>query len=86
MYTDVSEEQLPPSQASFYRTTRHHIPEDSTFHTHAERTSNPTRVEECYLLGYNAVKSAENKLTFRRSMSVPSSGSKNKPCKKPETA
>jgi hypothetical protein len=35
---------------------------------------------EYHLLGYNAV---ESQLTFRRNMSPPSSGSKNKPSKKP---
>jgi hypothetical protein len=35
--------------------------------------------EEVYLLGYNTVQSVESKPTFRRNMSPPSSGSKNKP-------
>jgi hypothetical protein len=39
--------------------------------------------EEYYLLGYNAVSSVESQLTFRRKISPPSSGSKNKPSKKP---
>jgi hypothetical protein len=39
--------------------------------------------KEYYLLGYNAVYSVENKPTFRRNISPRSSGSKNKPNKKP---
>jgi hypothetical protein len=41
-------------------------------------------VEEFCLLGYNAVYSGENKPTFRRETSPPSSGSNSKPSKKPE--
>jgi hypothetical protein len=40
-------------------------------------------LEECYLLGYNAVYSVESQPMFRRNTSPPSSGSKNKPSKKP---
>jgi hypothetical protein len=39
--------------------------------------------EEFYLLGYNAVYSVESQLMFRRNIAPPSSGSKNKPSKKP---
>jgi hypothetical protein len=38
--------------------------------------------EELYLLRYNAVQSIESQPTFRRNISPPSSGSKNKPSKK----
>jgi hypothetical protein len=38
--------------------------------------------EECYLLGYSAVQSVEIQPTFRKNISPPSSGSKNKPSKK----
>jgi hypothetical protein len=40
-------------------------------------------IEEYYLLGYNAVYSVERQPTFRRNISPPSSGSKNKPRKIP---
>jgi hypothetical protein len=40
--------------------------------------------EEFYLLGYNAVYFVGSQPTFRRNMSPPSTGSKNKPSKKPE--
>jgi hypothetical protein len=40
-------------------------------------------LEEFCHLGYNAVQSVESQLTFRRNMSLPSSGSKNNPSKKP---
>jgi hypothetical protein len=39
--------------------------------------------EEYRLLGYNAMWFVESQPTFRRSMLLPSSGSKNKPSKKP---
>jgi hypothetical protein len=39
--------------------------------------------EEFFLLGYNAGESVDSKPTFRRCMSLPSSGLKNKPNKKP---
>jgi hypothetical protein len=39
--------------------------------------------EHLYLLGYNAVQSVESQLTFRRNLSLTSSGSKGKPSKKP---
>jgi hypothetical protein len=39
--------------------------------------------EEFCLLGYDAVSSVESQSTFRRNMSPPSSGSKNKLSKKP---
>jgi hypothetical protein len=39
--------------------------------------------EEYRLLGYNAVWSKERQPTFRRNISPPSSGSKDKTCKKP---
>jgi hypothetical protein len=39
--------------------------------------------EEYYLLWYNAVYSVESQPTFRRNISPPSSGSKNKQSKKP---
>jgi hypothetical protein len=39
--------------------------------------------EEYYLLGYNAVYSAESQPTFRRNISLPFSGLKNKPSKIP---
>jgi hypothetical protein len=38
-------------------------------------------LEESYLLGYNAMYRTESQPTFRRNMSPPSSGSKNKPSK-----
>jgi hypothetical protein len=38
--------------------------------------------DEFYLLGYNAVYSIESQPTFRKNMSPPSSGSKNKQSKK----
>jgi hypothetical protein len=41
-----------------------------------------TWFEELYLLGYNAMHSVESQPTFRRNMSPPSSGSKNKPSNK----
>jgi hypothetical protein len=40
--------------------------------------------EELYLLVYNAVYSTEIQLTFRKKISPPSSGSKNRPSKKPK--
>jgi hypothetical protein len=52
------------------QTRRHHSPEDSN------------RLEELYLLEYNAVYSVESHL-FRRNMSRLSSRSKNRPSKKP---
>jgi hypothetical protein len=39
--------------------------------------------EEYCLLGYNAVQSVESQQTFRRNVSPPSSGSKDKASKKP---
>jgi hypothetical protein len=36
-------------------------------------------------LGYNSVQYVQSKSTFRRNISSPSSGSKNKPSKKPDT-
>jgi hypothetical protein len=42
--------------------------------------------EDFYLLGYNAVKSTESQPAFQTNMSPPSSGSKNKPSKKPVKA
>jgi hypothetical protein len=39
--------------------------------------------EEVYLLGYIAVYSVESQPTFQRNMSLPSSGSKKGPSKKP---
>jgi hypothetical protein len=39
--------------------------------------------EEFYLLGYNELQSLKSELTFRRDLSPPYSGSKNKPIKKP---
>jgi hypothetical protein len=39
--------------------------------------------EEYYRLGYNAVSSVESRPVFRINISPPSSGSKNKPSKKP---
>jgi hypothetical protein len=39
--------------------------------------------EHFYLLGYNAEYLVESQLTFRRTISSPTSGSKNKPGKKP---
>jgi hypothetical protein len=42
-----------------------------------------TQNEKYQLLGYKAVYSVENQQTFRRNISPPSSGSKNKPSKKP---
>jgi hypothetical protein len=50
---------------------------DTTFREHF------VAFEEYYLLGYNAVQSVESRPTFRRNLSSPSSGSKNKPIKKP---
>jgi hypothetical protein len=41
------------------------------------------QTEQYYLLGYNAAYSVESQMTFRRNMSSSSSGSKNKPSKKP---
>jgi hypothetical protein len=38
-----------------------------------------------YLLGYNAVWSVESRPIFRRNISTPSSGPKNKPSMKPES-
>jgi hypothetical protein len=38
---------------------------------------------ELYLLGYNALYSAESQLVFQMNMLPASSGSKNKPSKKP---
>jgi hypothetical protein len=40
--------------------------------------------EEFYLLGYNAVQSAESQQMFWRNRSPPSLGSKKKPSKKPQ--
>jgi hypothetical protein len=39
--------------------------------------------DECYILGYNTVSSAESQPTFRRNIPSPSSGLKNKPSKIP---
>jgi hypothetical protein len=39
--------------------------------------------EDFYILGYNAMQPVENQTTFRRNISPASSGSKNKPSKKP---
>jgi hypothetical protein len=39
---------------------------------------------EMYLLGYNTLQSVESQAMFWRKISLPSSGSKNKPSKKPE--
>jgi hypothetical protein len=39
--------------------------------------------EEFHVLGYNALLSVESQPTFRRNISHPSSGSKNKPSKEP---
>jgi hypothetical protein len=49
----------------------------------ATSTSRNLRAEDYYLVGYNAVEFAGSQLTFRRNISPPSSGSKNKPSKKP---
>jgi hypothetical protein len=46
--------------------------------------SHSSGYEEFYLLGYNAVQSVENQLMIRRNTSLPSSGSKTRPSKKPE--
>jgi hypothetical protein len=54
--------------------------------THLEESCEVVRqvgVDEYYLLGYNAVQSVESQPTFRRNLLPPSSGSKNKPSKKP---
>jgi hypothetical protein len=40
-------------------------------------------IEEYYLLGYNAMYSVECQPVFRGNISPPSSGSKNRPSKKP---
>jgi hypothetical protein len=48
-----------------------------------EETDIENYYEELYLLGYNALYSAEFQPTFQRNISPPSSGSKNKPNKKP---
>jgi hypothetical protein len=45
--------------------------------------ANISLFEEFYLLGYNTVQAAESQPTFRKNMSPPSPGSKNKPSKKP---
>jgi hypothetical protein len=52
------------------QSTRRHVPESSI------------ALEEYYLLEYNAVKSVIDEQTFRRNISSPSSGSKNKRRKK----
>jgi hypothetical protein len=49
-------------------------------HTHARAHA---RHEEFCIIGYNAMKPVKNQLTIQRSMSLPSSGSKSKPSKKP---
>jgi hypothetical protein len=50
---------------------------------HITHTGEEQRKNFC-LLGYNAMQSVESQQTFRRNMSPPSSGSKNKPSKKTE--
>jgi hypothetical protein len=42
-----------------------------------------TKYEEYYLPGYNTVQFVEIQLTFRKYISLPFSGFKNKPSKKP---
>jgi hypothetical protein len=44
--------------------------------------SNKFIIEEIYLLVFNAEEPAESQVTFQRSISPPSSGSKNIPSKK----
>jgi hypothetical protein len=52
------------------------------FYTFISGTENNIFCEE-YYLGYNAVQSVESQPMFWRIISPPSSGSKNKPSKKP---
>jgi hypothetical protein len=49
-----------------------------------ETTTSKSGYAEFYLLGHNAMYSVESQPTFRRNLSPPSSGSKNKLSKKPE--